>query len=98
MYQAFEDVEDLPDQYVLFKHSNTCPVSAAAKRAMDTVVKDNALPVYLLVVQEQRALSNAVEAKLGVKHESPQVIVKKEGVAVLNHNDITVENVQRALS
>jgi len=80
----------------LFKHSSICPTSIYAKQQVDQFLEQNeSVPVYLIVVQEDRPLSNEIAGTLDVKHESPQFLVVKYGQAqsVLNHGDITVENI-----
>jgi bacillithiol system protein YtxJ len=80
---------------LIFKHSNTCPISAAAYRQMGQLKCE----VPILVVQKNRELSRAVEARTGVRHESPQALVIRDGRAVWSatHFDVTAEAVERAL-
>ncbi len=48
------------------------------------------LPIYWINVREQRDLSNWVEEAYGVTHESPQLILLKDGKPqqVWNHSEI----------
>jgi len=80
---------------VIFKHSLTCPVSSAAYEQMSRYQGE----VSLIEVQVSRQLSNEIEAKLGVPHESPQVIVLSKGQAAWNasHFKITAESVAEAV-
>jgi bacillithiol system protein YtxJ len=80
---------------VLFKHSETCPISSAAYQEMTQYRGD----VSLLVVQRARELSRAVETRTGVRHESPQAIVLRHGHAVWNasHWRVRAEEVARAV-
>ena len=80
---------------ILFKHSTTCPISASAYRQMSQVDRD----VSLVVVQRARNVSNEIETRVGVRHESPQVVVVKNGEAVwtASHFDITSDAVERAV-
>jgi bacillithiol system protein YtxJ len=80
---------------VIFKHSLTCPISAAAYDQMEQYEGD----VVLLEVQRARGLSDAVESRFGVAHESPQVIVLRKGQVFWNasHFKITAEAVARAV-
>lgn len=79
---------------ILFKHSRTCPVSFAAQ---SEVKRFSALhpevPVYTLVVQDDRELSREVAEWTGIRHESPQVFVLRRGVVVASdsHEGVTVE-------
>lgn len=81
---------------ILFKHSNTCPISAAAYQEMSHV----AAPISLVVVQRARDVSQAIAARTGIRHESPQTIILRRGQAVwsASHYDITAEAIEEALS
>jgi bacillithiol system protein YtxJ len=80
---------------VLFKHSSTCPISSAAYEQMSKVNEE----VSLLVVQRARDVSKEVETRTGIRHESPQTIVLRNGQAVWNasHFDITAGAVEKAV-
>lgn len=81
---------------LLMKHSTRCPISAGAHDEFMKHVQVEALPdvryAQVLVV-EHRPVSNAVAEDTGVKHESPQVLLLKDGKAVWNisHWRITAE-------
>jgi len=82
---------------LLFKESMTCPISMKAKEEVDSFVSDGSpYPVYILAVQEQQEVSEEIAEKLKVKHETPQIIFVKDGkvVDVLNHRDVTAENIE----
>lgn len=78
--------------FLLFKHSNSCPVSAAAKEVVDKVSQRK--DVYMVVVQEDRELSNIIADKLHLKHETPQLIRISKGQVLqhASHYDINEEN------
>ena len=80
---------------VLFLHAPHCGTSRMAYRAMRQL--DHA--AALVDVARQRALSRAIEERTGVTHESPQVIVLRDGVAVwsASHDAITTDSVSFAL-
>lgn len=81
---------------VLFKHSLTCPISHFAYEEM-SLLKDEA--VALVIVQDARRVSNEIAARTGVRHESPQTIILRDGKPVwhASHYDITKSSVTRAL-
>lgn len=65
---------------VLYKHSPTCGLSSMALdeiAAFSTGHPD--IPVYLVDVLSQRPLSNEIEATLGIRHESPQAFLFRDG-------------------
>jgi bacillithiol system protein YtxJ len=80
---------------ILFKHSLTCPVSSAAYQEMSGLGDD----VSLIIVQRARDVSREVENLTGVRHESPQAIILRNGQAVWNvsHWRITRAAVEEAM-
>lgn len=80
---------------LLFKHSNTCPISARAYRQMEEVKT----PVSIVVVQKSRDISQQVAERTGVRHETPQALVLRNGRVVWNasHFDITADVVEQAV-
>lgn len=81
---------------VLFKHSTTCPISRHAHQEMERFTDAE---VNLVVVQRARELSNEIARRTGVRHESPQALVVRNGDVVWNasHYDITADAVRAAL-
>src|SRR5882762_3224308 len=80
---------------VIFKHSLTCAISASAYKQMAEFEGE----VALIEVQRARELSTEIENRLGVTHESPQVIVLRNGQVVWNasHFRITTDAVAAAV-
>lgn len=91
--QALARSNDAP--VVLFKHSTTCPISSAAYRQMSQVKVD----VSLVIVQSAREVSGEIASRTGIRHESPQAIVVRNGEAVwsASHFDITAKAVEKAV-
>lgn len=78
---------------VVYKHSNACGVSVDAREHMIEFEKSHPeIPVYEVVVQTARDVSDAIEKNLDIVHESPQVIVLKNGIYTYHtsHYDIQV--------
>ena len=80
---------------LVFKHSNACPISARAYREMQKL-EDR---VNLIEIQAVPDLSREVESLTGIRHESPQVILLRDGKAVWNasHFDVNAASVSKAL-
>ena len=57
------------------------------------------LPLGIIRVVEARKASNRVQEMTGIQHESPQIILFKEGKAVFDRDnwDITAESLSEAL-
>jgi len=80
---------------VLFKHSTTCPISAGVYQEISNADAD----INLIVVQRARDVSNAVTEKTGIRHESPQAFVVKNGEVIYHasHYDVTASDVEKML-
>lgn len=80
---------------IVFKHSNACPISSRAYREMEKFDGE----VNILEVQSAREVSREVENITGIRHETPQVIVLRDGKAVWNasHFDVTAGDVAKAV-
>ena len=91
--ELFEKSNEKP--VVLFKHSVTCPISSGVYYEVSEVEAD----VNLVIVQKARDISTEIASKTGIRHESPQAIVIKNGKPVYHasHFDITAEDVENSL-
>lgn len=80
---------------VIFKHSNACGISSAAYREMEKLDAE----VNLLEVQSARDVSRELADLTGIPHETPQVILLKDGKAVWNasHFDVKAGAVLKAV-
>lgn len=80
---------------ILFLHDPGCPISARAYRQMSTI--DSEIP--LVDVRRNHTLSRAIEARTGIRHESPQVIMLDQGQPIwsASHYAITADAVEDAL-
>ncbi|QJR34298.1 bacillithiol system redox-active protein YtxJ [Gemmatimonas groenlandica] len=84
---------------LVFKHSNSCPVSFTAKRQYDQFVAANPdVPTRLVIVQQERELSNALETVSRLRHESPQALIVREGRVLwdASHGGITKPRLEQA--
>ena len=91
-----------PQPLLLFKHSRTCGTSAEAldeliahldeRRRQDT-------DYAVVTVQTHREISNAVSAKLGIRHETPQALLIRDRRVVwsASHFRVTADAVTKAL-
>jgi bacillithiol system protein YtxJ len=80
---------------LVFKHSNSCGISARALSEMSRID----LPIGLIIVQHARAVSNEIETRTGVVHETPQVFIMRdrEVLWTASHAQIKTEAVRAAL-
>lgn len=79
--------------HLIFKHSPTCGVSSVAHAQITAWMSTYHEPIYLLDVQQAPELKFHVAETLGIRHESPQLLLLKNGLieAVANHRFITTQ-------
>ena len=86
---------------LIFKYSATCGTSAQALDELMAHVNGHpADATYAVVtVQSHRAVSNAIASALGVRHETPQILLIRDGRVVwsASHYRVTAEAVEHAL-
>ena len=87
---------------VLFKHSIRCGISSGAKYGLEKDWNFNStdLDFYYLDLINFRPVSNKIAEQFNVIHQSPQVIVLKNGKAVhhTSHHQISVSDLENALA
>ncbi|WP_111707550.1 bacillithiol system redox-active protein YtxJ [Lutibacter citreus] len=86
---------------LIFKHSTRCGISRFALKSFERSydIDENSLDLYFLDLISYRQISSAIAEKLGVYHESPQVIVILKGTVIYSasHGDILVEDIKKAI-
>ena len=105
--QAIDELDDLlavsnRHPVLLFKHSHTCGISAEALDELIAHLDERISNVRYAVVtvQTHRDVSNEVTRKLGVRHETPQALLIRDGRVVwtASHFRVTAEAVERAIA
>ncbi|WP_353481797.1 bacillithiol system redox-active protein YtxJ [Haliscomenobacter sp.] len=80
---------------VIFKHSTTCGISEGAKYALmdNWDFSDQDLDLYYLDLLKYRSISNRVAEDFAITHQSPQVLLIKDGkvAAYTSHHRIGVQ-------
>jgi bacillithiol system protein YtxJ len=84
---------------LIFKDSTRCGISKMVIKQFEKLFteENQHLKVYYLDLLNYRDISNGIAAKFQVMHQSPQLIVVRNGSAVhhASHNDITQVNLTR---
>jgi bacillithiol system protein YtxJ len=96
--------EALPDlwaapQAVIFKHSTYCDLSAMAhSQVLAAIRRKPDLRVHWVEVVDSRPVSQAIERHTGIRHESPQVLILKNGEVTwhASHRRITADAILAA--
>ncbi len=88
-------------QFAIFKHSTRCSISSMAKNRLerDFDLAEGILPLYYLDLIQHRNISNLIAERTGVEHQSPQLILIKEGKVIYNasHSSISVSHIKAVL-
>ena len=81
---------------VLFLHDPFCPISADAEDEM----RATGLDVHLVDVSQQRELSDLTQHFTGVRHESPQAFILRDGKPTWHgsHGRIRTKTILEALA
>lgn len=88
----------------IYKHSTMCSVSSGAYRVVHGFADTADLPgdpfFSQILVIENRDISDAAETRLGVRHESPQILLLQDGKVTwhTSHFDISDESLNGALA
>lgn len=84
-------VEDSTTKPVLlFKHSTRCSISDMAKARLDRSNLSDTMDAYYLDLIAYRPISQAIAERFAVHHESPQILLIRNGECILDasHNGI----------
>lgn len=93
--------ESLERPVLLFKHSRTCGISCEALDELRAHVEEGALRAAykMITVQSHRRVSDEAATRLGVRHETPQAILLRDGRPVwsASHFRITKQHLDAAI-
>ena len=86
---------------LLFKHSRQCGVSCEALDELQAHVEgsDAGVAYKMITVQTHRSVSDAASERLGLRHQTPQAILLRDGKMVwsVSHFRITALNLDALL-
>jgi bacillithiol system protein YtxJ len=74
---------------LIFKHSTSCPISTTSLSRMERSWKEDEaknIKLYYLDLLRNKGLSNAVAEVFNVEHQSPQVLLIKNGESVYDES------------
>jgi len=87
---------------VLFKHSTRCSISSMALSRFERgwTLDQETAPAYYLDLLNYRPISHLIADKFAVEHESPQILVIKDGKCIYHasHSDINIADIEKALN
>ncbi len=100
-----EQVNDLIEQShhqpsIIFKHSTRCSISCVAKDRFERQFKSDKANAWYLDLLSFREVSNHVAEVFNVEHQSPQVLLIKDGECAFHtsHLDIYADEVEKQIA
>ncbi|MFT3904103.1 MAG: bacillithiol system redox-active protein YtxJ [Niabella sp.] len=83
---------------VIFKHSTRCSISSMIQNRLTKQALPEDIDFYYLDLIAYRPISNLIAEQYGVHHESPQVLVIKNGKCVFHesHHAIYMDDIIKA--
>lgn len=102
MEQLEEIIEESKNKPVaVFKHSTRCGISRMVLKQFEKNydLSDDQLKLYFLDLLQNRDISGEIANRFKVQHESPQMIVLKDGEVVHHdsHQGIDAEHLERII-
>jgi bacillithiol system protein YtxJ len=91
--QLNEIIEESTEKpVVIFKHSTRCYISKSALKQFENEfnLQEKVIP-YFLDLLEHRNISNEITTRFGVEHQSPQLILIKDGKAVYDASHESID-------
>ncbi|MDQ6813212.1 MAG: bacillithiol system redox-active protein YtxJ [Bacteroidota bacterium] len=87
---------------IIFKHNTTCPISKSVKQKLEqdaALIPENT-PFYIIDLLAHRDVSDSIASTFNVAHESPQLLVIKDGKCIYNESlyNISAEETAKALT
>jgi len=82
---------------IIYKHSSRCGLSAMTENKLEEgwALLQPKVKLYFLDLIRYREVSNSVAERFNVRHQSPQILIIKNGICVYNsnHYEINVETI-----
>lgn len=107
-WKKLENVEELNEiikasfakPQLIFKHSTRCIISKMALKNFEAdFLLEEVMETYYLDLITHRAVSNKITDHFNITHQSPQIVLIKNGEAIYNasHEGIDAGNLKRYL-
>lgn len=87
------DKESETGNVLIFKHSTRCSISDAALSRFERDGKslnESDVTCFYLDLLQHRDISNAIAARYGIEHQSPQVLLISKGKCIFNESHMSI--------
>jgi len=75
---------------VIFKHSTRCSTSALVKHRLERASQPRDIDFYYLDLISYRPVSNKIAENFRIQHESPQVLVIRNGECIYDESHLGI--------
>ena len=75
---------------VIFKHSTRCSISSVAFQRLQKAQQPEGIDFYYLDLLAHRPLSNKITEVFRVHHESPQILVIRDGQCIYDESHLAI--------
>ena len=91
-----QQIEELKEKsrtkiQVVFKHSTRCSISSMAKNRLDKSEQPSNIDFYYLDLLKYRNLSSMLSSEFDVEHESPQVLMIRDGKCIYDESHLAIK-------
>jgi bacillithiol system protein YtxJ len=77
---------------IIFKHSTRCGTSSMALKQFEREFNlENEISTYFLDILEYRAISTEIINRFGIVHQSPQLLLIKDGKCIYNSSHYEID-------
>lgn len=92
---VLEEIKEKSNQHpvLIFKHSSRCGISSMALNRLERAWQEEEMShliMYFLDLVRFRQVSEAVAQTFGVQHQSPQVLVIKDGQCIYDNSHMSI--------
>ena len=93
--EQLQDIRNAEGYSVIFKHSTRCSISMMARKRfeLDWQTIPEGTPLYFLDLLNYRDISNAISSEFDIHHQSPQLLLIKDGECIYetSHGEISAD-------
>lgn len=95
--EQIQDIAQSEETAIIYKHSPRCMTSLMAYRQLKSEVTGQSnldLPIYIVDVISNRRESQFIAHTFHVEHQSPQILVVKNGQSIFDtsHERVSLQN------
>ena len=100
--EQLANIKQASEYNIIFKHNTTCPISKSVRSRFeqDAGSLKDIHSIYLVDIHQYRNLSDSIAEEYDVEHESPQLLLIRNGKCTYNESlyDISAQATAEATS